>query len=148
MSEEEKQVADACDALLATIIARSEPHLQRASETLYDHLLSGVQTYLVENAHWNLGNEIRRCAEINRRNAELVETTHRLELQQQRLLAALRPFAAHADYWDNAVPEQPVHTSLKRLQPKERDDTGNATIFVRDLRAARSAIAKAEGSEQ
>jgi hypothetical protein len=96
MSEEEKQVADACDALLATIIARSEPHLRRASETLYDQLLSGVQTYLVENAHWNLGNEIRRCAEINRRNAELVETTHRLELQQQRLLAALKNLAFRA----------------------------------------------------
>lgn len=78
------QIDAACDTMLTGIVRRSEPILQKAVEQFYDRLLGDVQEYLIDNAKWNLRSEIERCVEINRRNAELVETNHRLQLQAQR----------------------------------------------------------------
>lgn len=61
--------------------------------------------------------------------------------------AALEPFARHAPYWSKAQDTQPVFTSLKALDPGERDDTKNATIFVSDLRRAAALRAAMESPD-
>ncbi len=45
--------------------------LRRAADKLYEMLLADVQTYLRDNAQWNIAAEIDRCRHIERENARL-----------------------------------------------------------------------------
>lgn len=102
MPAAERVVSDACDALLDRFVIRSEPHLRKLSESVYENLLTDVQEYLKSNANWNLANEIERCRRIEAENRELIAQRDGLV----RALQGLTNFVGSLR-WGQAFPGRP-----------------------------------------
>ncbi len=78
----EEIVSAACDVLLEQIATKMEPKIRKAADALYADMLDNVQTYLIENANWNLSGEIRRNWQTTLENREL---TQKLATSERRV---------------------------------------------------------------
>ena len=111
-------IAQELQPTLDRFVKLAEPHVRKISEEVYDRLLFSVQDYLIENAQWNIGEDVRRCRKIELDNLKLREVN-------ADLVKYLSIFLGHDDRFQISVGGNPnavdamldeAHAALAKAQ--------------------------------